>query len=200
MLGTDYQFVVPHHRVIPRHARAVYIGQRPQRGAVAVMFAGVLLVILGFCGLALDLSQMYNRKAEMQNAADAVALAAARELDGTAAGIDRAILQASRAAARMTYSYNGESIAWSDSAIKFGPAPGADLAAWLDVSMAKLTPQELLFAKVDTSALAARHGEVTTILIRVIAPSFAVANISSRAVAGRSSLNVTPSGSVRDVT
>jgi len=51
-----------------------------QRGAVAIIVAIALPVLLGFAGLALDLGRLYVIKTELQNAADACALAAAREL------------------------------------------------------------------------------------------------------------------------
>ncbi|RPJ56537.1 MAG: hypothetical protein EHM23_23245 [Acidobacteria bacterium] len=58
-----------------------------QRGAALVMFALLLIVMLGFVALAIDLSHLFVVTNELQNAADAGALAAARVLytpDGTA--------------------------------------------------------------------------------------------------------------------
>lgn len=52
----------------------------PQRGAVAIVTALSLVVLVGFTGLALDLGRLYVNKTELQNAADACALAAANEL------------------------------------------------------------------------------------------------------------------------
>ena len=66
-----------------------------QRGSIAIMFLAAFLVMCGFFGLALDLSQLYNRKVEMQTVADTVAVAAALELNGTAAGVTRALQRAS---------------------------------------------------------------------------------------------------------
>lgn len=56
---------------------------RHQRGAVAIIIGITLAVLIGFVGLALDLGKLYIAKTELQNAADACALAAARELTGT---------------------------------------------------------------------------------------------------------------------
>src|SRR5574340_615149 len=61
-----------------------------QRGAVAVVVGIAILVLLGMIGLALDMGQMFVNKTELQNAADACALAAARELDGNADALVRA--------------------------------------------------------------------------------------------------------------
>ena len=54
-----------------------------QKGAVAIIVALSLPVLIGMAGLALDLGKLYVTKTELQNAADACALAAAVELDGT---------------------------------------------------------------------------------------------------------------------
>lgn len=51
-----------------------------QRGAVAIIAALSLPVLVGFAGLALDLGHLYVEKTELQNATDACALAASREL------------------------------------------------------------------------------------------------------------------------
>ena len=61
-----------------------------QRGAVAVVVGLAIFVLVGMIGLALDMGQMFVNKTELQNAADACALAAARELDGTADALTRA--------------------------------------------------------------------------------------------------------------
>src|SRR5512139_1127452 len=61
-----------------------------QRGAVAVVVGIAIFVLVGMIGLALDMGQMFVNKTELQNAADACALAAARELDGNADALARA--------------------------------------------------------------------------------------------------------------
>jgi Flp pilus assembly protein TadG len=55
---------------------------RNERGAVAILVALSMAVLLGFFGLAFDLGKLYIAKSELQNAADACVLAAARELTG----------------------------------------------------------------------------------------------------------------------
>lgn len=63
---------------------------RGERGSVlAVSALGMLALILA-AGLAVDVSHLYVVKAELQNAADASALAGASALDSSAAGITRA--------------------------------------------------------------------------------------------------------------
>ena len=63
-----------------------------QRGAIAVL-TGLLLifVFVPLGGLVVDLGHLYIAKAELQNAADAAALAAAKDLNNKADGIDAAI-------------------------------------------------------------------------------------------------------------
>lgn len=56
---------------------------RRQRGAVAVAFILLVAVLLGFVGLGLDVARLYAHKAELQNASDACALAAAAALTGS---------------------------------------------------------------------------------------------------------------------
>ena len=67
-------------------------GRFGQRGAVAVL-VGLLavLVLFGMLGIAVDLAYLYARKTELQNAADAAALAGAREINLRQSGIDAAV-------------------------------------------------------------------------------------------------------------
>ena len=55
--------------------------QRRQRGVVAVVVAMTIVAMVGMVGLAIDLGQMFVAKTELQNAADACALAAARDME-----------------------------------------------------------------------------------------------------------------------
>lgn len=67
------------------------IGIRRQRGAIAIMVAMSLVTLMLVIGLVLDLGHLYVTKAELQNAADACALSAARELNDLSTGaINRA--------------------------------------------------------------------------------------------------------------
>lgn len=59
--------------------------RRQQQGAIAIVVGLALAILVGFIGLAVDVGHMYVVKAEMQNAMDACALAAAKELTGTSA-------------------------------------------------------------------------------------------------------------------
>ena len=61
----------------------------PQRGTIAIMAVLALLVITGMYGMVLDLGRVYNRRLEFDTVARAAVLAAAQQLNGTSAGIDR---------------------------------------------------------------------------------------------------------------
>ncbi|MCW8957737.1 MAG: pilus assembly protein TadG-related protein [Gammaproteobacteria bacterium] len=69
-------------------------GQKKQRGFVVVMLVLVIAILLGVAALALDLGRLYVLKSEMQNAADAAALAGAAELNAKSDAIERAELAA----------------------------------------------------------------------------------------------------------
>lgn len=57
-----------------------------QRGVVLVWFAVLLPLLLGFAALAIDLARLNLVRVELQNAADAAALAGARSIIGAATG------------------------------------------------------------------------------------------------------------------
>lgn len=60
--------------------RRVALGCARRRGAVAVMVAICMVVLLGFAALAIDVGAMYNARGDLQRSADAAALAAAAML------------------------------------------------------------------------------------------------------------------------
>ncbi|MDE2289608.1 MAG: pilus assembly protein TadG [Burkholderiales bacterium] len=64
----------------PRNPASRLAGRRRQGGAVAIVVGLTLAVLIGFAGLSLDLGKLYIAKTELSNAADACALAAARDL------------------------------------------------------------------------------------------------------------------------
>jgi uncharacterized membrane protein len=62
----------------------------PEDGFVLLSAAAALILLLGMCGLAVDVGRMYITKNETQAYADSAALDAAMKLDGSAAGIQAA--------------------------------------------------------------------------------------------------------------
>lgn len=95
---------------------------RSQRGAVAIIVALSIAVLIGMIGLAIDLGRMFVIKTELQNAADACALAAARELDGIGGAKQRADAAGILVGTRNDINFQGEdapiteaSLTYSDS-------------------------------------------------------------------------------------
>lgn len=164
---------------------------RRQSGAVAVMFALTLLVILGIFGLTIDLGRLYNRKIEMQTLSDGVALAAARQLDGTAQGITNAINRANIASQKIKYDYDLADVVWSSSAIQFSASSRYD-GNWLSADEAFANPQNVLYVKVDTNSLPSQPDTIRTSFIRVLPFAPTSARASARAIVGPSSISVTP--------
>jgi Flp pilus assembly protein TadG len=163
--------------------------RRGQRGAVAIMFALIMLFMIGFMGLALDLGRLYNRQVELQSVADAAALGAAARLAGTAQGIDAALAAAAAAATSKKIAYEKQTISWSDGALSFSATPGG---GWVDASAARAAPQNMVYARVDTAAL----GDINTIDTLLIGflprQDLRSATAGAIAVAGRSTINLTP--------
>lgn len=54
-------------------------GETPEQGAVAVIVAVALVALLGFVALAVDVGALYAERAQLQNGADAAALAIAQD-------------------------------------------------------------------------------------------------------------------------
>lgn len=171
--------------------------ERPrQDGAFAVMFVPLLVVMVGFWGLAIDIGQIYNRKVDLYGVAKAAALAAARELNGTPAGLVAARNAASAAVANLRYKNYGGGIPipWRDEALRFSTT-SSRAGEWIPSTAAAngLAP-ELLFARVDTADLDPSIGEVRTFLINIFASRLATVQITDSAIAGRTSVKAFPIG------
>lgn len=168
-----------------------------QHGSIAIMFLAALLVMFGFFGLALDLSQLYNRKIELQTVADAVAVAAATELNGTTLGVTTALQRASErfftlpgtTAGGVSYQYSTRTMEWSQNAISFGPTPSGP---WRPAGEAIGQPAGLLYARVDTSGLNPEYSMVRTVFINVVDPAMVSATTSAQATAGRFAIRAVP--------
>lgn len=177
-------FTSPHRR----------LGSKRQKGSVAIMFAGSLILIIAIFGMALDLSRVYNRKIEMQGVADSIALAAARKLNGSLSGVADALAVASDITQvgnyRPTYNYT-QTMDWNDAAIKFGRVVNG-VTVWVDADDAKASPDDVRFVKVDTYALDPAYRSVDLVFMPVVSSSLTSVNVSHVAVAGRSRLGVTP--------
>lgn len=175
--------------------------KRPGRedGAVGIMGAAAIIILCGFCSLALDLSRVYNRKMELQSVADAAAVSAAIELDGTKDGLTRAAQKAASLFAipvmygGPNYGYIAQAMAWSDGAIRFGGTPDGP---WLSggEAAARSTPNGLLYVEIDTGRLDPAYGRVRALLLPVVSDDGAIISTAARAVAGPTAIGVMPFG------
>ncbi len=76
-----------------------------QGGAVMIMFGLLLVVLFGFMALAIDLGRTYVVRTELQNAADAAALAGAKDLNQKATGVSAAINTAITMASQNNFNF-----------------------------------------------------------------------------------------------
>ncbi len=76
---------------------------RSEHGQALVLFAAGLAGFCGLVGMAIDVGQVVYRKADLQKAADAAALAGAQDLDGSVAGATAAIAAADSYVAKNGY-------------------------------------------------------------------------------------------------
>jgi hypothetical protein len=80
--------------------------RKRQQGAVAIIVGLSIVILVGMLALVIDLGHLYIAKTELQNAADAAALAGAKELDGTADGVEAAVDKAIELAALNEYDFS----------------------------------------------------------------------------------------------
>lgn len=159
-----------------------------QRGAIALMYALLLPVMIGCVGLALDLGLLYLRVTQLQNAADSIAIAAAVKLDGTSAGISLAALRASQIASTLRVNL-ATPLAWRSAALRFGPNP--DGTDWRSASAAAGDAANMRYVRVNLADLDEEMREMRPLLMGAFGGS-AVVEVTPVAVAGPTALQVAP--------
>jgi hypothetical protein len=166
-----------------------------QDGVFVIMIVPLILVLFVFAGLALEFGQLYNRIVDLHGMAKAVALAAARELNGTPAGITAAQARAKQTAESLKYQYfeTGTAFTWNDAALNFSTAPSRS-GTWVDASSAGGMAPALYFARVDTAFLDQDIGTVHTFFMKILSAQLETVRLSDSAVAGRTAINVAPIG------
>lgn len=123
-----------------------------------------MLFLLLMVGLCIDVSRIYMVRAELQNAADAAALTAARELNGGTGGIDDAVIRANAIVNTRGFDKTGVSIASVEFAINldgpYWPKGDETTANAANIRFVKVTTEaastSMLFA---SKALGASHTE-----------------------------------------
>jgi hypothetical protein len=170
-----------------------------QGGVAAVVFVIIVPVLLGLIGFGLDLGRMYTRKAELQHVADAAALAAGGQLNGTPGGVTKASQAAQAVLLDSYYGFNKKlGFYWSDQALTFASDPHAPASAWLSVNDAKqlANAPTALYARFDTSKLAQPDGMdqpgVITLTFSTVLGVEVAPTMEAAAVAGKLSSPVTP--------
>lgn len=157
---------------------------RQQRGAVLLVVTFSLIVLFGLAALVLDVSRMYIIKSQLQNAADAGALRAAKVLDGTLPGLATAESKAREAARNNGLLMAANPLADSDIQVQFATTPFP--ADWSAADAAcRSNAYSCLFARVDTSA-----ANISSFFAGIIGVESNAAR--ALAVAGRFTVDVMP--------
>ena len=105
-----------------------------------------MVILFLFLGLCIDVSRIYVERAELQNAADAAALTAARELNGGDGGIDDAVNHAINVIAN-NHGLQGKTNI-TIASIEF--AANLDDTTYLNAADAKLVADTIRFVRVTT--------------------------------------------------
>ncbi len=163
-----------------------------QHGAVAIIVAICLAVLIGMLGLVLDLAHLYVTKTELQNAADAAALSGAKELNRTLAGVNRARDRAIEAAKRNKYNLNATVVTLIDTDhLWVGSCPDDGTCAMVRINTVTTdaAAADKTFLKVDTG-----RKSLNTWFIHVLPGALTSTGTSGLAVAGRYVVNIAPIG------
>ena len=96
-----------------------------RRGYILVATALSLLFLLGVAGLAVDIGRMYITKSEAQAYVDSASLNAARQMDGTSAGITRAVNSLSADTGKWRF----DTLAFTGVNARFGTSPSGPFTA-----------------------------------------------------------------------
>lgn len=119
--------------------------RKGERGSVVIMAAISMLLLILMVGLCIDIARIYTARAELQNAADAAALTAAKELDGSKDGVQAAFTRASQVA--NSYGFGKGNVTISQIRFAKNLYPDAD---YVDVNTAALNPNNIRFVRVVT--------------------------------------------------
>ena len=120
-----------------------------QRGSVMIMTAILMAGIILAVGLCIDVARVYMVRTELQNAADAAALAAARELDSGAGGINDAVARATTTI--NNYGFNDAAVNVQAVDVKF--AINLNQNPYDSAATAAANPRNYRFVQVTTQAV-----------------------------------------------
>lgn len=119
--------------------------KRGERGSVLAIAALSMLSVLLAVGLGIDISRFYMAKAELQNAADAAALAGVSGLNSSSAGIVEATNRAVQVMNK--YDFNQTTVSFPRSNVLFAKNLGGP---FMSEGSAQADPKDIRFVKVTT--------------------------------------------------
>jgi Flp pilus assembly protein TadG len=120
--------------------------RRDEDGSIILMTAVMMLGLFLSVGLALDISRIYAVRSDLQNAADAAALAAARELNSGSTGINDAVTRANAIANSYGTSHNPVTVANIEFSVNLN-------GTYVNQATAAGAPDNIRFVRVTTSAV-----------------------------------------------
>ena len=120
-----------------------------ERGSVMIMTAILMAGIILAVGLCIDVARVYMVRTELQNAADAAALAAARELDSGAGGIQDAVTRATTIV--NNYGFNDAVVNVQAVDVQFAVNLNQD--PYVSAATAQANPTNYRFVKVTTQSV-----------------------------------------------
>ena len=165
---------------------------RRPRGVIMVLYALMLMLILGFTGLVVDLGVVYMRRAQLQTFADNMAISAAYRLNGRATGLAAADAEVYLKASALPGVTEDDMVT---DILRFSADPYAAEGDWLPKDGIGSTPgrsaADMLYVRIDIGALGAGVREWQPLLMGIFG-GMAAFDVRPVAVAGRRSLNVTP--------
>jgi len=123
-----------------------------ERGSIIIMAAIFMLLLFLMLGFAIDASRIYMLRTELQNAADAAALTAARELNSGTTGIDAAVVRANSIINTQGFGKTVVSILSIEFAKTLTEVNNVDTTNWLSTADAKLPAnvEQIKFVRVTT--------------------------------------------------
>ena len=119
--------------------------RRGERGSVLAIAALSMLSLVLAAGLAIDVSHLYTAKSELQNAADAAALAATSQLSSTSGGIKQAVAEATKTLNKYNF---GNNVAISAADVTFSDNLNG---TYVNQASAEASPASIRFVKVTVS-------------------------------------------------
>jgi Flp pilus assembly protein TadG len=120
-----------------------------ERGSVMIMTAILMAGIVLAVGLCIDVARVYMVRTELQNAADAAALAAARELNSGSGGIQDAVTQATTIV--NNYGFNDAAVNIQAVDVRFAVNLNQD--PYVSAATAALNPTNYRFVRVTTQSV-----------------------------------------------